>query len=308
LEIVVFRGGALGDIVLTLPILGALRAFYPGCFITFFAPYPQATLGAGFADRIIDLNSASLVGLFNPDVVPADGLLKYLQADLTISYLSDPERVIERRFLASTTARFLQGPFRLDLERCPAVEQLARPLRVLGIDSIDPVPRLTVPSAGSPPRRFAIHPGSGSPKKNWPLNHWAQLLAKLMPSFEDVLLVTGEADTEIAEAVNPLIPADKLRLCVNRSLSDLVVELSQATLFVGHDSGVSHVAAATGIRTVALFGPTDPVIWSPGGDNVTVIQSPDRTMAGLSVETVLETLRLRTPNLEPTTYNLKPKT
>jgi heptosyltransferase-3 len=291
LEIVVFRGGALGDIVLTLPILGALRAFYPGYFTTFFAPYPQATLAAGFADRIIDLNSASLVGLFNPDVVPADGLLKYLRADLTISYLSDPERVIESQFLASTTGNFLQGPFRLDLERCPAVEQLARPLRVLGIDSIDPVPRLTVPSAGPSPRRLAIHPGSGSPKKNWPMTHWAQLLAKLMPSFDDVLLVAGEADTEIAQAINPLIPADKLRLCVNRSLWDLVAELSQASLFVGHDSGVSHVAAATGIRTIALFGPTDPIIWSPNGDHVTVVQSPDRTMAGLAVETVLETLR-----------------
>jgi heptosyltransferase III len=290
LEIVVFRGGALGDIVLTLPILGALRAFYPGCFITFFAPYPQATLAAGFADRIIDLNSASLVGLFSRDAVLPDAVLKYLRADLTISYLSDPERV-ERQLLASTTANFLQGPFRLDLERCPAVEQLARPLRVLGIYSIDPVPRLTVPSAGPSPGRVAIHPGSGSPKKNWPLNHWAQLLAKLMPSFDDVLLVAGEADMEIAEAINPLIPADKLRLCVNRSLSDLVAELSQATLFVGHDSGVSHVAAATGIRTIALFGPTDPIIWSPNGDHVTVIQSPDRTMAGLAVETVLETLR-----------------
>jgi ADP-heptose:LPS heptosyltransferase len=290
LEIVVFRGGALGDIVLTLPILGALRAFYPGCFITFFAPYPQATLAAGFADRIIDLNSANLVGLFNRDAVLPDSVLKYLRADLTISYLSDPERV-ERQFLASTTANFLQGPFRLDLERCPAVEQLARPLRVLGIYSIDPVLRLTVPSAGPSPGRLAIHPGSGSPKKNWPLNHWAQLLAKLMPSFDDVLLVAGEADTEIAQAINPLIPADKLRLCVNRSLSDLVAELSQATLFVGHDSGVSHVAAATGIRTIALFGPTDPIIWSPNGDHVTVIQSPDRTMAGLAVETVLEALR-----------------
>jgi heptosyltransferase III len=291
LEIVVFRGGALGDIVLTLPILGALRAFYPGCFITFFAPYPQATLAAGFADRIIDLNSASLVGLFNPDVVLADSLLEHLRADLTISYLSDPEKVIERQFLRSTTANFLRGPFRLDLERCPAVEQLAQPLRVLGIDSIDPVPRLTVPSAGPSPGLLAIHPGSGSPKKNWPLNRWAQLLAKLVPCFDNVLLVAGEADTEIAEVIPPLIPADKLRLCVNRSLSDLVVELSQATLFVGHDSGVSHVAAATGIRTIALFGPTDPIIWSPNGDHVTVVQSPDRTMAGLAVETVLETLR-----------------
>jgi heptosyltransferase-3 len=298
-QIVILRGGALGDIVLTLPILRALRAFYPGCFITFFAPYPQATLAAGYADRLLDLNSASLVGLFNRDAVLPDAAIKYLRADLTISYLSDPERLIEGKVLVSTSAKFLQGPFRLDLERCPAVEQLARPLRVLGIDSIDPVPRLMGSFARPSPGRLAIHPGSGSPKKNWPLHHWAQLLVKLMPSFDDVLLVAGEADTEIAQAIKPLMPADKLRLCVNRSLPDLVAELSQAALFVGHDSGVTHVAAATGIRTIALFGPTDPIVWSPNGEHVTVIQSPDRTMAGLPVETVLE--MLRPLNLKPIT-------
>ena len=135
--------------------------------------------------------------------------------------------------------------------------------------------------------RLAIHPGSGSRNKNWPLVHWAELLGELMPAFAEVLLISGEADREIFEAVRPLIPAMKLRVCANGSLWDLVSELSRATLFIGHDSGVTHVAAATGVTTVALFGPTDPTIWAPNGHHVTVITSPDRTMAGLSVETVL---------------------
>jgi ADP-heptose:LPS heptosyltransferase len=296
LQIAVLRGGALGDMVLTLPILQALRIFYPGCFIAFFGPYPQATLAAGSADRLVDLNAATLVGLFHEDAALPDAVLDYLRADLIISFLSDPRRVIEHRLLASATPKFLQGPFRLDLERRPAVEQLAQPLRVLGIDSIDPVPRLIPLPSKQSASRLAIHPGSGSPKKNWPLHHWARLLARLMPSFDSVWLVSGEADAEIAQAIEPQIPADKLRSCANRSLSDLVAELSQATLFIGHDSGVTHLAAATGIRTIALFGPTDPVIWAPNGDHVTVIQSPDRTMTGLSVETVLENLPPR--NLE----------
>jgi heptosyltransferase-3 len=291
LQIAVLRGGALGDIVLTLPILQALRTFYPGCFIAFFGPYPQATLAAGYTDRLVDLNAASLVGLFYEDAALPDAVLDYLRADLIISFLSDPRRIIEHRLLASATSKFLQGPFRLDLERRPAVEQLAQPLRVLGIDSIDPVPRLIPLPSKQSASRLAIHPGSGSPEKNWPLHHWSRLLARLMPSFDSVLLVSGEADTEIAQAIEPLIPADKLRSCANRSLSDLAAELSQAMLFIGHDSGVTHLAAATGIRTITLFGPTDPVIWAPSGDHVTVIQSPDRTMTGLSVETVLENFR-----------------
>jgi heptosyltransferase-3 len=290
LEIVVLRGGALGDIVLTLPVLQALRDFYPGCLITLVAPYPQAILALYHADRLLDLNSARLVGLFKPGTSFQDEVRELLRADLILSYLSDPDRIIEQKLVLSDTTKFLQGPFRLDLDRRPAVEQLAQPLAILGIASIDPVPRLTAPSPTRPMNRLAIHPGSGSRNKNWPIGHWAALLSELMPMFDEVLLISGEADNEIAEAILPLIPATKLRPCFNRSLWDLLSELSPSRLFIGHDSGVTHVAAATGVATVALFGPTDPSIWAPNGDHVIVIRSPDRTMAGLSVETVLGTL------------------
>ena len=287
LQIVVLRGGALGDIVLTLPILQALRDFYPDCFITLVAPYPQAILARYHTDRLLDLNSARLLGLFKPGTSLPDEARESLRADLILSYLSDPDRMIEKKLTLSDTSKFLQGPFKLDVERRPAVEQLAQPLAGLGITSIDPVPRLTASLSTQPMNRLAIHPGSGSRNKNWPLGHWAELLGDLVPAFDEILLISGEADTDIAEAVRPLIPATKLRLCANRSLWDLVAELSQATLFIGHDSGVTHVAAATGVATAALFGPTDPTIWAPNGDHVILITSPDRTMVGLSVETVL---------------------
>ena len=289
-QIVVLRGGALGDIVLTLPILQALRDFYPGSFITLVAPYPQAVLAQHHADRLIDLNSARLVGLFNPQASLQEEVRERLKPDLILSYLSDPDRIIGQKLTSLATVKFLTGPFQLDLERRPAVEQLAEPLRALGIDSIDLVPRLTALPSTQPINRLAIHPGSGSRNKNWPLSHWAVLLAELMPRFDEILLLAGEADTEVAEAIGPMIPITKLRPCFDRSLWDLVTELSQATLFIGHDSGVTHVAAATGIQTVALFGPTDPTIWAPNGDQVMVIRSADRTMPGLRVETVLEKL------------------
>jgi ADP-heptose:LPS heptosyltransferase len=287
LQIVVLRGGALGDIVLTLPILQALRDFYPDCFVTLAAPYPQAILARYHTDRLLDLNSARLIGLFKPGKSLQDEARECLRADLILSYLSDPDRMIEKKLTSSDTTKFFQGPFKLDLERRPAVEQLAQPLAILGITSIDTVPRLTASAPIRSMNRLAIHPGSGSRNKNWPLGRWSELLRELMPSFDEILLISGEADTGIFEAVRPLIPATKLRLCANRSLWDLVSELSQATLFIGHDSGVTHVAAATGVPTVALFGPTDPTIWAPNGDHVVVITSPDRTMVGLSVETVL---------------------
>jgi heptosyltransferase III len=290
LQIVVLRGGALGDIVLTLPILQALRDFYPDCLITFVAPYPQAILARGYADRILDLNSARLIGLFNPETLPTHEVREALRANLILSYLSDPDKTIEQKLASSATIKFLQGPFKLDLDRRPAVEQLSQPLRALGISSIDPVPRLTASPSTRPLNRLAIHPGSGSPRKNWPLNHWASLLGELVSSFDEVLLISGEADSDVTEEIRPLVPVAKLRRCVNRSLWELVSELRQSAFFIGQDSGVTHVAAAAGVRTVALFGPSDPMIWAPNGDHVMVIESPDRTMSGLSVKTVLEKL------------------
>ena len=293
MEIAVFRGGALGDIVLTLPVLQALRDFDPNGFITLVAPYPQATLARHHASRIVDLNSARLVGLFNPQVSLPDEVREWLKADLILSYLSDPDRIIEQKLTSSGTTKFIQGPFQLDLERRPAVEQLGEPLRTLGIGSVDPVPRLTASPLTLPINRLAIHAGSGSRNKNWPLSSWAALVAELLPMFDEILLISGEADVDVAEKISSLIPITKLRPCSNCSLWDLVTELSQATLFIGHDSGVTHVAAATGVETVALFGSTDPTIWAPNGDRVIVIKSPDRTMPGLSVETVLERLSYR---------------
>jgi heptosyltransferase-3 len=293
LQIAILRGGALGDIVLTLPILGALRDYYPGCVITLVAPFPQANLAAsGYADRVLDLNSAKFVGLFSPDAVIAEVARQDLTADLILSYLSDPAGVVRSRLMAHQrpATKFVQGPFKLDLERRPATEQLAQPLRALGVPLVDLIPRLA--SASPKPRldRLVIHPGSGSPKKNWPPRYWVELLAKLMPAFDEVILVSGEADTEVTRSLVPMLPPNKLQLFADRSLWDLAGELSRAALFIGHDSGVTHLAAAAGIRTVALFGPTDPMIWAPLGDHVTVIRSPDGTMPGLSVETVLHTV------------------
>jgi ADP-heptose:LPS heptosyltransferase len=67
----------------------------------------------------------------------------------------------------------------------------------------------------------------------------------------------------------------------------LAAALAEAGLFLGNDSGVSHLAAAVGTPTVALFGPTDPTVWSPIGPRVTVVRSPDGTMDAIGLDAVV---------------------
>jgi heptosyltransferase III len=58
------------------------------------------------------------------------------------------------------------------------------------------------------------------------------------------------------------------------NLFDLARWLAGAALYIGNDSGITHLAAAVGIPVIALFGPTSPDIWAPRGPNVTVLREP----------------------------------
>jgi hypothetical protein len=159
-----------------------------------------------------------------------------------------------------------------------------------GLPRVVPRPLLpSIPEAsavgsmlGGLPRGFlALHAGSGSPRKNWP--HFAALARRLAPA-EPFLVVEGPADRAVSQELLAIPGARVARDLPPRLLGAL---LKEAGLFVGNDSGVSHLAAAFGARVLALFGPTDPSTWSPVGTEVTSLRAEGGTIEGLSLEAVL---------------------
>lgn len=141
-------------------------------------------------------------------------------------------------------------------------------------------------AADLPEGFLAIHPGSGSPRKNWPPDGFAAL-AQALSGSEPWLLVEGAADREAVAAVRARAAnAIVVRELPPRSLGAL---LARAGLYVGNDSGVSHLAAAFGAPTLALFGPSDPAIWSPVGPRVTTLRAC-ASLETLAVEEVLAAL------------------
>jgi ADP-heptose:LPS heptosyltransferase len=83
----------------------------------------------------------------------------------------------------------------------------------------------------------------------------------------------------------------------NQNLRELASELAVSRVFIGHDSGVTHLAAAIGLPTIALFGWTDPKIWGPLGSQVRIVASVDRKMESILVQDVERELSsLLTPN------------
>jgi ADP-heptose:LPS heptosyltransferase len=135
------------------------------------------------------------------------------------------------------------------------------------------VPRIRI-SIASQRESVAIHPFSGSKRKNWPLAGYQELARRLSPKKVE-WVVGPEEQLEGAHRFE--------------KLDELAAWLGGAKLYIGNDSGITHLAAALGIPTLALFGPTDPAKWAPRGENVRVLHAP--TMTELSVEGVLETAR-----------------
>ncbi len=139
------------------------------------------------------------------------------------------------------------------------------------------VPRLACPAdkAG-----FAvIHPFSGGRRKNWPLKRFEQLARRL--------------DLPVEWTAGPEETLAGARRFGN--LWDLAQWLATARLYIGNDSGISHLAAAVGTPVVAIFGPTDPKIWTPGGPMVRAVRALDEQLSSVTVEEVLEAIRSLLP-------------
>jgi ADP-heptose:LPS heptosyltransferase len=120
-------------------------------------------------------------------------------------------------------------------------------------------------AAGAGERIAAIHPGSGSPKKNWPFDRYLDLAEKLRAQGFCIIWISGPAEER-----RFLFPASE-RVFRDAPLPELVRVLSRSSLFVGNDSGISHLAAAAGAPSVVLFGPSDPAVWAPRGRTVAIV-------------------------------------
>ena len=102
----------------------------------------------------------------------------------------------------------------------------------------------------------------------------------------DLLLVGGEAEEGKIARLAANLPADRVQVGENLPLVDLASRLSSCTAFVGHDSGISHLAAALGLPVVALWGESSEAVWQPKGPRVVVVKN-EHGLSDLSVERVI---------------------
>lgn len=137
-----------------------------------------------------------------------------------------------------------------------------------------------------------VHPGSGGRAKRWPLDRFFSVIKGLGAEQElFVVIATGpEEDDLFLDRVETFCRSQEGAVHAgDADLSALMALLEPCSVYVGNDSGVSHLAAAAGTPTIALFGPTDPLVWGPVGRRVSVISAD--SLADISVAQVSDVVR-----------------
>ena len=265
--------------LLGLPALRGLRRRFPDAEITLVAPLPQARVACWehLVDRVVSFDEPALAPLVAGTAREWPAVLSF--PDLAVVWLRDHATVVATAERLRVAHAIGCAPLDAIAHRRHMAQWLGASVAPLGARPEAAV--LPTPSRAAPPR-VVIHPGSGSARKNW--SGWADLVRALRPEHSTV--VAGPADDRAAKTLLDQWPSgvSPPALLFRLSLEELGGVLANASLYLGNDSGVTHLAAAVGAPTVAVFGPTDPHIWEPVGPRVITVGGTE-VRAGIFAET-----------------------
>lgn len=292
-RVIVVRAGALGDFLLGVPALRALRHRYAGAAIHLVGPMPQAQLAydLDLVRFVTSIDDPAVLRLFveHVDLSPVPDAFR--DAGVAVAWLRDSNAMAENLTRLGAGAVVCAPPFPDLASRVHVADWLLQTLQAIDVPALadwDTRPWLHasaeaqasaadwIATHAGDGNLMVLHPGSGSARKNWPPAAWAETVIRLRTQYQVALAVTsGPADEAAVSALEAALasagaapPEGVLR---GLRLTQLVGLLEQARVYLGNDSGVSHLAAGLGTRTVAVFGPTDPALWRPRGPRVRVV-------------------------------------
>ncbi|MCM8822844.1 MAG: glycosyltransferase family 9 protein [Candidatus Omnitrophica bacterium] len=255
----VIRPGSLGDQIATIPVLTSLKKNHFNVYLagnekvnTFFEKKGIINRGIGFGDICLTEFFSEIKKIKIPG---------FPDFDLVICYIEKKE-IFSRNLILTYGDKVVFHPL-FEKSPCQITEFLLMPLKKMGLNIHYPE---TVKRDACD--LLFIHPGSGSKKKNWP----AENFVKVYRYFQRICkpkIILGEC--EISDYEFWKKNTDAPDLLIPKNLVELSQTLETGKWFIGNDSGVSHLAAFTGLKTFIIFGPTDPAIWAPEGKNVKIV-------------------------------------
>ncbi len=292
-SMLVIHQGALGDFILALPSLQILRKVHSRSRFVFMG-YPrilELIENRFYAEQILSIDQKGMASFFVRGGLLDLQLCEFFGTfDLIVVFGKDAEGSLVGNLRRACQARILQiNLFPRWDERIHLTDHLLREFARHEFPDSDGIPRLFLNESDrawakeywlgkgvSPEERaqtIVLHPGSGSKKKVWPLEQFVNLARYLQGHFRTrILIVLGPAEGPEVRKIFEAADLKSLLWAKGLSLVQLASVIEGCRFFIGNDSGVSHLSAALGIPTIAIFGPTDPKVWSPRGRKVAVVR------------------------------------
>ena len=295
MKTLIIRPSALGDTILLAP---ALYAIGKKAEVTLVGRQPGIDFLKPLVTRCVDFETGGWHALFldKPDCKQ----LHLPEAEVVISFLSNPSGATERNleFLMKEIPVFTFPPFPPQGETIHVASYLASCLKVAGLP-VDPDAALEeVRKKGllrgeepiRPESTIVFHPGSGSKRKNFSPEFWIELITmRELALFEKRVLLLGPAEQESSDVFSNKLRGTDMEIVPSPSSETLLSLLKAASLYLGHDSGITHLAALLGVLTIAIFMNSNPAQWAPLGPDVTVIsnfESPEQIYGSIKEKVI----------------------
>ena len=281
MKIFVLHQGALGDFILSLPTLWTIRSYFRGSTVHVFSrtDLAEMIIKSHLADRV----SSNETGLFAELFVDRDNLPASVEEllgafDAAFVFMRSPDACFLKNLRRYIPRCFFIRTVPPDGVRIPVSEFQLSELRSPGIQGDCPMPPLEVPDvssggvSGKPV--IALHPGSGGRKKCWPLERYLELVLFLHSehAYYFYFLIGPAEGDDMAREIEDFICGNRIDAGIlkDSALLRVAAALKSSSLYVGNDSGITHLSSVLGTPTIAVFGPTDHRKWGPKG-NVRII-------------------------------------
>jgi ADP-heptose:LPS heptosyltransferase len=291
-SVLVIHQGALGDFILALPALETIRKAFPHAKSVIMG-YPrilELVEKRFYAEEILSVDQKGMATFFVREGALDFSLSQFFKTfDLIVVFGKDGEGTVVGNLRRVCEGQILRiNSFPPWDEKVHLADHLLKQFAQYGLPASESTPKLYLKESDREWARdfwkskgvtleerskvIILHPGSGSRKKVWPLDRFLTLAHALQDHLASkILIVLGPAEGPEVQRVFEGMRPPTVILARGLTLLQLASVMEGCWFFIGNDSGISHMAAALGLPTVVIFGPTDQTIWSPRGEKTSVV-------------------------------------
>lgn len=299
MKALIIRPAALGDTLLLMPAIAHLG---PLAEVTLVGRRPGLNFLRPYVQHCVDYEGAGWHRLFLDRVDPHRPI-PIPETDVVVAFLTDPDALVESnlKIHLPDSPIYIFPPFPLKHDRTHVALYIAQCLEKAGLP-VDaekafeeackrPLVKEKSESLGE---KTVLHPGSGGQKKNHPPKFWHELIKSMREEFPGAkkhVLLLGPAEESLSSFFREKGVDDSIELLLSPDREAMTSLFKEAVLYVGHDSGITHLAAMHGIPTIALFKGSSIHQWRPLGPKVRVIKN-QRNGSDLIARTLEEIRRV----------------